>query len=206
VPTLFRRKSTATVIEPDSATEGPAAEAHATKSYTPSKRERGVVTPKRTGTTPRRVTAPPANRREAAAQSREQRAKQRREDRDAMMRGEEHALLSRDRGPEKAIVRDVVDSRRNIGTYFFGAIFLIMILTFVSVQLALYGNAVFALLLVVVVIDSVLLSRRIKRTVLAKLPKATPRWGSLYRYGAFRAMTFRGMRVPRPRLKPGEAL
>ncbi len=174
------------------------------KSYTPSKRERGVVTPKRTGAQARRVTAPPANRREALAQSRDTRAKQRREDRDAMMRGEEHALLARDRGPEKALVRSIVDSRRNVGTYFFGAIFLIMILTFVSVKLALYGNVVFALLLVVVVIDSVILSRRIKRVVQAKLPKSTPRWGSLYMYGAFRAMTFRGMRVPRPKLKSGD--
>jgi Protein of unknown function (DUF3043) len=207
VPTLFRRKPAAEVVEPTPEGGDETSESRS-KAYTPSKRERGVVTPKRGSTQPRRAAGAsrPANRREASAQSRAERIKRRREDREAMMRGEEYALLPRDRGPEKRLVRDIVDSRRNVGTYFFATVFIIMLLTFVSVQAALYCNLVFALLLLLVVIDSVLLSRRVRRLVSERLPKSTPRWGSLYAYGAMRALTFRGMRVPKPQHKPGDPI
>jgi hypothetical protein len=206
VPTLFRRKPAAEVVEPTPEAAEETSESRS-KAYTPSKRERGVTTPKRGSTQPRRAAATrPANRKEAAAQSRAERIKRRREDREAMMRGEEYALLPRDRGPEKRLVRDIVDSRRNIGTYFFATVFVIMLLTFISVQAALYGNLVFAALLLLVVVDSVLLSRRIRRLVTERLPKSTPRWGSLYAYGAMRALTFRGMRVPKPQHKPGDPI
>lgn len=206
MPTLFRRKPAADVVEPTPDGAEETSESRS-KAYTPSKRERGVATPKRGSTQLRRVTASrPANRREAAAQSRADRVKRRREDREAMMRGEEYALLPRDRGPEKRLVRDIVDSRRNAGTYFFATVFVIMLLTFISVQAALYGNVVFAVLLLLVVVDSVLLSRRIRRLVSERLPKSTPRWGSLYAYGAMRALTFRGMRVPKPQHKPGDQI
>ena len=37
-----------------------------------------------------------------------------------MRAGDERYLLARDRGPERALVRDIVDSRRTVGTCFFG--------------------------------------------------------------------------------------
>lgn len=177
------------------------------KGYTPSKRERGVVTPKRTGTQARRVTTPPANRREALAQTRDARKRERIEQREAMMNGEESALLPRDRGPEKALVRDLVDSRRNASSYFFFGLFIVLFMSVIKIPIVQYiGNLVFLAMLLAVIVDSVLLARRIKRTVGVKLPKLTPRWGGLYFYGVMRAVSFRRMRVPRPRVAVGDKI
>ena len=58
---------------------------------------------------------PPANRREAMKRAREKQREARAEQRAGMMAGKEEFLLARDQGPERRLVRDIVDSRRNIG-------------------------------------------------------------------------------------------
>ncbi len=197
---MFRRKSTATVIEPVSVDEP----ANKPKAYTQSKRERGVLTPKRGAANARLATPTPKTRREAAVASREQRVRNRREMREAMARGEENALLPRDRGPDRRLVRDVVDARRNVGNYFFTALLFILALSVTNnVGLALAGNAIFLLMLVALVIDSMLLSRRIKRVVSAKMPDAGRRWRPLYIYAIMRSISFRFMRMPKPQVKVG---
>ena len=45
---------------------------------------------------------------------REERRRRRREVTDGMKRGDERFLTARDRGPERALARDVVDSRRAV--------------------------------------------------------------------------------------------
>lgn len=203
MPTLFRRKTTASVIEPDETVEEPTAVK--TRGYTASKREQGVATPKRTSTG-RRVAAAPANRREAAAQTREARRRDRVEQREAMMRGDERALLPRDRGPERALVRDIVDTRRNASSYFFFGLLLVLIMTTINIPIVRYAsNLVFVLMLLTVVLDAFLLSRLIKRKVRERLPKLNPSWGGLYFYAIMRATSFRRMRVPRPRLEIGDS-
>jgi uncharacterized membrane protein YecN with MAPEG domain len=203
VPTLFRRKNTADLVEP---TVEETAESEVKRAYTPSKREQGVATPKR-ATTGRRVGAAPADRKEALAQNRETRRQKRIEDREAMMRGEDHALLPRDRGPERRLVRDIVDSRRNASSYFLFGLVLILFLSMIQTPLLIlvtYGVMLF--LLLTVVIDGFTLSRRIKRIVRERLPKSEPRWGGLYFYGIMRSTQFRKMRVPRPRIKVGDPI
>jgi uncharacterized membrane protein YecN with MAPEG domain len=204
VPTLFRRKTTTDLVE--TTVEETVTSADSKRGYTPSKREQGVPTPKRS-TTGRRVAAAPADRKEAAAQARETRRRDRIESRDAMMRGEERALLPRDRGPEKALVRDIVDSRRNASSYFLFGLVLILFLSMLrspAMVVVTYGFMLFMLL--TVILDGFALSRRVKRIVREKLPKSQPRWGSLYFYAIMRSTQFRKMRVPRPRVKLGEAL
>lgn len=201
VPTMFRRKPTAPeAVEPVAVAEP----TNRSKAYTPSKRERGETTPKR-GVANARLSVPsPKTRREAAVQSRDARVRNRREMREAMARGEEHALLPRDRGPDRRLVRDVVDARRNVGNYFFGGLLLILALSVTNnLTLALAGNVVFLLMLVALVIDSVLLSRRVKRVVRARMPEANPRWRSLYTYAVMRSISFRFMRMPKPQVKVG---
>lgn len=66
------------------------------------------------------------------------------------------------------------------------------------------GNIVFLLMVLAVVVDGVLLSRRIKRILPERLPKSAPKWGGLYFYGVMRAVSFRRMRVPRPRVNLGD--
>jgi hypothetical protein len=124
-----------------------------------------------------------------------------------MKAGDERYLLARDRGPERALVRDIIDSRRTVGTYFFGGALIVLIGSTVqipAVQLA--SNLLWLLLAIGVVIDSVLIARKVKRLVKERFPKTTQRVGSLQIYAVMRGLTFRRMRVPKPRVELGQAV
>jgi Protein of unknown function (DUF3043) len=174
------------------------------KNYTPSKRELGVATPKRGGANGRRVGGPPMDKKEAMAQRRKDAA----ERRAAMADGKEWALLPRDRGPEKQVARDVVDSRHNILEYVLYVLVLFMLATFFTSKNPHAATMLELIMLVVVVpvviIDSVLLSRRVKRVVTETLPNAPIK--GISRYAIMRAMSFRRGRVPKPQVNRGDAI
>ncbi|HEU4346448.1 MAG TPA: DUF3043 domain-containing protein [Actinoplanes sp.] len=207
MPSLFRRKTDpVTTTAPDSE---PAADAASRpKNYTPSKKELGRTTPKRTSNA-RRVGAPaPKNRREAYKAMRERQRLERAEAADGMRAGDERYLLARDRGPERALVRDIVDSRRTMGTYFFlgAAVVILGSGTWAPPVVQLGSTLLWSVLLFAVIIDSVLISRRISKLVLARFPKTTVRTRTLALYGIMRGMTFRRMRVPKPRVELGDKI
>nr|WP_205860971.1 DUF3043 domain-containing protein [Planosporangium flavigriseum] len=191
----------------DALTEASAAEATAPqrKGYTPSKQELGKATPKR----PRAGTvreAPPADRKEAMRRAREKQRAARAEQRAGMMSGDERHLTARDRGPERALVRDIVDSRFNAGTWFFSFAFVLLLISMVKAlpaEVVLAGNIVWMLLGLAVVVDSFLISRKIKRLVRDRFPKTDQRLGGLYMYAFMRALSYRRMRIPKPRVKIG---
>jgi len=207
VPSLFRRKSADTVEPP--VEEAPISAAGArSRAYTPSKRDLGRATPKRKEAGQRRVEPPPTNRREAARRMREKQREARTESRRGMMEGKEEYLLGRDKGPERALARDIVDSRRTVGTWFFVGAFLVLfgsnrampaIVQFVA-------NGLFIFLVLALAVDSFLIARRIRRLVNERFPKSTQRMGGLYFYAIMRAISFRRIRVPRPRVKIGQAI
>lgn len=116
MPTVFRRKPAEPT--PDPATEaGDASTAGArAKGYTLSKKELGLATPKRKQG--RTAEPPPANRREAMKRMRRKQREARIEARAGMMAGKEEHLLPRDKGPERALVRNIVDARRNVASFF----------------------------------------------------------------------------------------
>ena len=209
MPSLFRRKSTDLVA--DATATVATDEAHTTprpKGYTPSKKELGVATPKR-GNTQRRVAeAAPANRREAYKAMRARQRVERAEASAGMRAGEERYLLPRDRGPERALVRNIVDSRRTVGTWFFAGALIVLIgsSTAMPVAVQVASNIIWALLAIGVVLDSVLIARKIKRLMRERFPKTTQKMGSLYLYGIMRALTFRRMRVPKTQVKLGDAV
>lgn len=214
MPSLFRRKTTNLVedaadnivddAQPDEAPD----QSRPTRRYTPSKRELGRVTPKRTSASRRRNEPPPASRREAARRMRERQRAQRAESMEGMRRGEEKYLLPRDRGPERALVRNIVDSRYTVGTWFFGGAVVVLIGSSPAMPpvIRLAGNLLWAVLAFGVVADSVLISRRIKKLVRQRFPNTTQRRGSLYMYGIMRAITFRRMRIPRPQVAIGDSV
>ena len=197
VPSLFRRKP-ADVATPEVPEEVPADDARP-KGYTPSKKELGLATPKRV-TTGRRpgTAAAPANRREQVKQMRERQRVERAEAAAGMKAGDERYLLARDRGPERLLVRNIVDSRRTVGTWFFGGALIVLVGSTVripAVQLA--SNALWLLLALGVIVDSVLIARKVKTLVKERFPKTEQRIGSLQIYGIMRGLTFRRMRVPK---------
>jgi hypothetical protein len=207
VSPLFRRKSSDLVADATaSVTEDESATAHR-KGYTPSKKELGVVTPKRT-VQGRRVQDPaPASRKEAYKQLRERQRAERLEASEGMRNGDERYLLARDRGPERSLVRDIVDSRRTAGSYFIAGAVVVLIgssIAIPAVQLA--SNLLWAGLALAVLIDSILISRRIKKLVRERFPQTTQRLGGLYFYGIMRGLTFRRMRVPKPKVDLGASV
>jgi hypothetical protein len=130
------------------------------------------------------------------------------EERAGMMAGDERYLLPRDRGPEKGLARDVVDSRRTVGTYFFGGALLVLLGSNrampVAVQIA--SNVLWALLALGVVVDSWFICRKIKRMVHERLPQSKTGTRGLYVYAIMRGVTFRRMRIPKPRVRIGEKI
>ncbi len=209
VPPLFSRRNatdgpdtTAEPIDVPSVTDEPLA--GQTRGYTPGK---GRPTPKRSEARARKPAAPvPANRREAARQMRERQRAERVEARAGMQRGDEKYMIARDRGPERALVRDLVDTRRSVGTWFFIAAFAILVGTNRAMPpvVQFTAQAFWLFVLVLFVVDSVLLSRKIKKVVWQRYPKTAQRKGGLYMYGIMRSMTFRKLRMPKPRVRPGD--
>jgi hypothetical protein len=203
VSSLFRRKP-ADVAAPEVTEEVPD-DAVRPKGYTPSKKELGQATPKRQSTGRRFAeSAAPANRREQMKQMRERQRTERAEAAAGMKAGDERYLLARDRGPERLLVRNIIDSRRTVGTWFFGGALIVLIGSTVripAIQLA--SNVLWLLLAIGVVVDSVLIARRIKKLVRDRFPKTTQRIGSLQLYGVMRGLTFRRMRVPKPQVDLG---
>jgi hypothetical protein len=206
VSSLFRRKP-ADVAASESAPEEVTDAAPKSKSYTPSKRELGQATPKRQSTGRKVNAEAPANRREAMKQMRERQKVERAEAADGMRSGDERYLLARDRGPERKLVRDIIDSRRTVGTWFFGGALIVLVGSTIRIPaIQLVSNLLWALLAVAVVVDSILISRRVRRLVKERFPKTNQRLGSLQLYGVMRGLTFRRMRVPKPQATIGDKI
>lgn len=205
---LFRRKPTDLVEDSLAAVDAAGVDTvegeDAPRGYTAPK---GRETPRR-GPAQRRRAAqtPPADAREAARQRRERLRAQRLESSEGMRRGDERYLLPRDRGEERALVRDIVDARRTAGTWFFGGALIVVIGSSAAMppEVQLGANLLWATLALAVITDSILIARRIKRLVLQRYPKTQQRMRSLYFYGIMRGLTFRRMRIPRPRVRIGQ--
>jgi hypothetical protein len=200
VSSLFRRKS-ADVTTPDPVEEEVPDAASRPKSYTPSKKELGQVTPKRASTARRSGSATPMNSREL----RDDRRRERTEALQGMRKGDERYLMARDRGPERRLVRDIVDSRRNIGSYFIIGALIVLVGSITKVSIVvLVSNILWFALALLMVIDSLLIARRVKRLVRERFPKTDQRVGSLQLYGVMRALQFRRFRTPNPQVTIGD--
>jgi len=123
--------------------------------------------------------------------------------RDAFMRGEDHALPARDRGPVRRHVRNLVDSRLNVGEYFLPLIFLVLLLSMPRNQnIALLSILLMYLVLIIAVVDGIFLGRRVKKKVAAKFPNESTKGLAMYAF--LRSTQMRRMRAPRPMVKRGE--
>nr|BFF27319.1 hypothetical protein GCM10025732_52840 [Glycomyces mayteni] len=97
-------------------------------------------------------------------------------------------------------MRDIVDARWSIGQYYMFAAFAILILSTGSVQLQSYLFIALLVLTGAIVIESVFLTRKVKRIVLKRFPKTTQRMGGLNWYAIQRSIMPRSMRNPRARM------
>ncbi|SCE99852.1 Protein of unknown function [Micromonospora coriariae] len=195
MPSLFRRKSTDLVDEAVSSVT-PEETAERPRGYTPAK---GRETPKRP-TAGRRPAGPtrPLTKEEERERRRQLRAEAASEFR--------REGGPRDRGPERLLARNVVDSRRTVGTWFFGGALIVLIGSNAAMPplVRLISNVLWGALALGVVVDSVLICRKIGKLVRQRFPKTDQRMGSLYLYAVMRSITFRRMRAPAPQVKLGD--
>ena len=147
----------------------------------------------------------PADRKAAAQQSRDRDRAARSRRTEAMRRGENWALPRKDQGPVRALARDYVDSRRSFSEYYMFAVLVLVVLLFVPKlrQSAVVDYAVLALLLVIVT-ESVLVGGRVIRLAQQRFPGESTRGVRLY--AAIRGTQFRRLRMPAPRVKPGDKI
>jgi hypothetical protein len=193
--------------DPDAAAE---AEAARLSTHTPGK---GRATPKRREAQNKSrgpAPPPPRTQREAAKLARANRGT--REDRRAaaadrrarMMAGDDRVLMPRDRGPARAFVRDVVDSRRHLMGLFMPLAALVFVSVLVPIpRVQSYLSLLCLLLLAAMVIEGTFLGSQINRRVRERFPDIKTGFG-LGWYAFTRASQIRKLRIPKPRVSYGE--
>jgi hypothetical protein len=199
----------------------PAVAAPATPEPTGPVLGKGTPTPRRRDKEPRRgpVGPPPKTQREALkrakttgkSMTKEERKVAAASRRERMMRGDDAAVLPRDRGPVRRFVRDLVDARRYLAGLLLTGLVVSCLLSTVSPAVQVYAMLVMFVALLASIADSVILGRQVSRRVQQKFPKGDPtgistKGFSLGYYAFNRAMLPRRWRAPRARTRPGEAV
>lgn len=134
-----------------------------------------------------------SQRREAAADRRRR-----------MAAGDDRVLPVRDRGPVKAFVRDLVDSRRHLMGLFMPLAVLIFITVVVPVPgLQSLGSLLCLCILVAMAVEGTLLGRQIVARVRTKFPDEEVKGLSVGWYAFTRATQIRKLRMPAPRVPVG---
>ncbi len=151
---------------------------------------------------------PPRTQREALRRmrgSKEVRRGAAAERRERMLAGDEKYLLPRDRGPVKAYVRDLVDSRRHLAGAFMPLALLVIVVILVPAPIVQqYVSLVSMAMLFAIIVEGVLLGRLVKRRVKERFPDASESGPSLGFYAMTRATQLRRLRVPKPRVGYGD--
>ena len=166
---------------------------------------KGVPTPKRSAAQAnrRQPYQAPADRKAAARQLRERdRAERTRRSR-GYQRGEQWALPRKDQGQVRALARDVVDAHRGLGEFYMIIVFGLIFTLLVPNQTVKLGAELVVIgLLVLALGEGFFLAARTKR--LAQERYAGQSTQGLRMYVTMRAISLRRMRVPKPRVKPGD--
>jgi hypothetical protein len=165
--------------------------------------------------TPKRKTAEAANRRPLVPQDRKAAAKDaraaQRAERDkqyaAMQTGDERYMPAKDKGPVRRYIRQYVDARWSLGELFLPVaivmLLLNMLLTSVSPELAFLGLVVLYLFIIGMVVDVVIMWRKLRKKLAAKFGDAAQQRG-LMMYAVTRVFQIRRARLPKPQVKHGD--
>ena len=148
------------------------------------------------------LAGPKLSREERRAEGAERRA-QMADRRERMLAGDERYLLSRDQGPVRRFVRDLVDARRNVLGLFMPSALTLLFVMFAVPQLQLYISPAMTVLMALMMLDGLILGRKVAKRVDEKFPEDTESRWKLGLYAASRASQMRRMRAPRPQVKHG---
>jgi hypothetical protein len=165
---------------------------------------KGRPTPKRSEAQKRRggpVAPPPTSRREAAKQLRAKQAEGRKRVREGSLRGDERAMLKRDQGPVRKLVRDSVDGRRTLGWILLPLAIIVVIAGFFGPEASSLAVAIWLAAMFAVAVDMVFIGFMLSKALQETFPDE-PKWKGHVRYGLMRTIQMRRLRVPRPTVSP----
>jgi hypothetical protein len=199
---VFRRRSSGTpdVLDAD----------QPDLSAEPDQTVRPSLTPKKAGPTPKRSQAEanrrgpyqaPASGQAGKKQSRAERSRRA----EALQRGESWALPAKDRGPVRALARDVVDARQGISEYYLIAVIPIFVLIFLpNATLKVVADILVLVILLIVTGEGFIVGRKVQRLANERFPGQSTRGVRLY--AAMRGTQLRKLRVPKPRVERGASV
>lgn len=123
-----------------------------------------------------------------------------------MLAGEDKYLLPRDKGPVRAYVRDLVDSRRNLVGLFMPLALILIMAMFLSPVIQSYVTLGMLVMMLFMAGEGFFLGRMINNRVRERFPDSTDGGFRLGWYAFVRASQIRKMRAPKPRVGPGDAV
>ncbi|MGL6235170.1 MAG: DUF3043 domain-containing protein [Segniliparus sp.] len=148
------------------------------------------------------LAGPKLSRDERRAQGAARRERQT-QARERMLAGEEAYLLPRDKGPVRAYVRDVIDSRRSVSGAFMPVAFVMIGASLIApAKFQVFAAPAMLVLLAAMVLEGLWLGRKVNNLVRLKFPDSTEPGLGLGWYAFSRATQMRRMRVPKPRATP----
>lgn len=198
---MFRRRSTATQDAQAEGTPGASAADQADRAPASLTAGKGRPTPKRSEAERARRYNAPGDRKEALRQSKTRDRSTRARKAEAMRRGEEWALPAKDKGPVRALARDYVDSRRRISEYYMYGLGVLVVLLFLPATRLIVDYLVLGVVLIMLA-EGTFLGRQIRKLAAERYPGEPTRGVKLY--AGLRAIQIRRLRMPAPRVKPGD--
>ncbi|GLY72121.1 DUF3043 domain-containing protein [Actinoallomurus iriomotensis] len=197
---MFRRRTETATEEPPQAPEADST----TKTV-----GKGRPTPKRRDAEKRNrqpITAP-RTRREALARERRQRTQRTgdaKQIREGIARGDDRYLPRRDKGPVRKLARDYVDARRTFGEFFMYLTILSLVASMAAPLVVRIYLQTFALpaILLILIVESLWISSQVKKLARERHPEESTQGVGFY--AAARSLQIRRLRMPQPRLKPGQ--
>jgi hypothetical protein len=115
------------------------------------------------------------------------------------------AVNAREAAPEKALMRDYIDARFNLGEFLLPSVVVILAVTLLGSywpSVTVIATLAMYLFIFAVFVDVSLMWRGFKKELAARLPKASPK--GLLIYGMTRSTQIRRFRSPAPRIKRGD--
>jgi len=152
----------------------------------------------------RRPVSAPGDRKAANRQYRERQRQDRARRQQGMQRGEQWAMPARDRGAVRALVRDYVDSRRRLSEFYMYGLLVLLVLLFIRNPLVQSIVPVLVTVAVLIMlVEGIFIGRRARALAEKRLPGESTQGVRLY--AAMRALQIRQLRMPKPRIKPGDS-
>ncbi|MDU0478097.1 DUF3043 domain-containing protein [Staphylococcus chromogenes] len=127
----------------------------------------------------------------------------------AMDRGDEKYLMPRDKGAERRLARDWVDSKRFLNNLVMPvalALLVVMIIGNIYPTVAGYLSMFAMVVMVGFLIEGIYIGRQVNKRVREKFPNTTDTGFAMGYYAYSRAMQLRNLRTPKPRVNVGDKI